>query len=92
MSSIQDIRALEERIYDYVEDYLGGNYNEDDVLAIGRRCGKITLKADAQENIKVGKTTELYPLKDLVRTGDDGNPESDNDKISDIANSWVFIN
>lgn len=92
MSSIQDIHALEERIYDYVEDYIGGRYSEDDVLAIGRRCGKITIKADAQENIKVGKTTELYPFKDLVRSGDDGKPEADNDKISDITNNWLFLN
>ena len=91
MSSIQDIRALEERITEIVDGYLNGDYNEDDVLAIGRRCGKITIKADAKEKIKVGKTTELYPLKDLVRTGDDGNPESDCDKISDIANSWIFL-
>ena len=91
MSSIQDIHALEERIFDIVDGYVKGDYNEDDVLAIGRRCGKITLKADAKENIKVGKTTELYPLKDLVRPGDDGKPEPDNDKVSEIANKWVFI-
>ena len=91
MSSIQDIRALELQITDIVDDYVEQRYNEDDVLAIGRHCGKITVKADAKENIKVGKTTELYPLKDLVRTGDDGKPESDCDKISDIANSWVFL-
>ena len=91
MSSIQDIRALEMRITDIVDDYIQQRYNEDDVLAIGRRCGKITLKADAREQIKVGKTTEIYPLKDLVRPGDDGNPEADNDKISDIANSWLFL-
>ena len=58
MSSIQDIHALEERIYDYVEDHIGGRYNEDDVLAIGRRCSK----------------------------------ETDNDKISDITNNWLFLN
>ena len=91
MASIQDIRALELRITDIVDDYVKKMYNEDDVLAIGRRCGKITIKADAKENIKMGKTTELYPLKDLVRTGDDGTPESDCDKISDIANSWIFL-
>lgn len=91
MSSIQDIRALELQITDIVEDDVEQRYNEDDVLAIGRRCGKITVKADAKKNIKVGKTTELYPLKDLVRTGDDGKPESDCDKISDIANSWIFL-
>ena len=43
------------------------------------------------ENIKVGKTTELYPIKDLVRIGDEGKPESNCDMISDIANSWVFL-
>ena len=91
MSSIQDIRALEMRITDIVDDYIQQRYNGDDVLAIGRRCGKITLKADAREQIKVGKTTEIYPLKDLVRLGDDGNSEADNDKISDIANSWLFL-
>ena len=76
---------------DIVDDYVLQRYNEDDVLAIGRRCGKITLKADAREKIKVGKTTELYPLKDLLRIGDDGKPEADCDKISDIANSWIFL-
>ena len=91
MASIQDIRVLELRITDIVDDYVKQMYNEDDVLAIGRRCGKITVKADARENIKVGKTTELYPLKDLVRTDDSGNSESDNDKISDNANSWIFL-
>ena len=92
MASIQDIRALEVQITDIVDDYVKQMYNEDDFLAIGRRCGKITVKADAKENIKVGKTTELYPLKDLVRIGDEGNTESDYDKISDIANSWEFLN
>ena len=91
MSTIQDIRALEQKIFDIVIDYIKNLYNEDDVLAIGRRCGRLTLKADAKEAIKVGKSTELYPLRDLVRKGDDGKPEPDNDKISDIANSWLFL-
>lgn len=91
MSSIQDIHVLEERITNIVDDYVNQLYREDDVLAVSRRCGKISLKADAKEAIKVGKTTELYPLKDLVRNGDDGETEPDNDKISDIANSWLFL-
>lgn len=91
MATIQDIRALELRMTDIVDDYIQQMYNEDDVLAIGRRCGKITLKADAKEKIKAGKTTEFYSLKDLVRTGDDGKLEPDCDKISDIANSWLFL-
>ena len=91
MSTIQDIRALELRITDIVDDYIQQRYNEDDVLAIGRRCGRLTVSADAKEKIKVGKTTELYPLRDLVRPGENGTPEADGDRISEIANSWIFI-
>ena len=65
--------------------------SEDDVLAISRHAGKLELTADKRESIKVGKDTEIYPLKDLVRTGDDGQPEEDIDKISEIANSWIFL-
>ena len=88
MSNIQDIRALELRITDIVDDYIKQMYNEEDVLAIGRRSGNVTVKADTKEKIKAGKTTELYSLKNLVRTGEDGKSESDCDKISDIADSW----
>lgn len=91
MASIHDIRTLELQITDIVDDYLKEMYNMEDVLAIDYRCGRITVKADAKEKIKVGKTTELYSLKDLVRTADDGKLESDYDKISNIANSWVFL-
>ena len=35
MATIQDIQAFAERIYDIVQDYVDGNYNADDVLAIG---------------------------------------------------------
>ena len=91
MSNIQEIREFEQRIYDIVQDYVDGNYDKDDVLAIGRRCGKITLNADAKAAIKMGKTTEIHTLKDLVRADENGDPEPDIDKISNIANSWLFI-
>jgi hypothetical protein len=91
MSSIQDIHALELRITDIVEDYINELYDEDDVLAIGLRCGKIILNLDARDAIKIGKTTEIYSLRELVRMGDDGKPEPDCDRISDIANSWLFL-
>ncbi|MBR5037100.1 MAG: hypothetical protein IKX65_00025 [Prevotella sp.] len=91
MATIQDTRAFEQRITYIVEDYIQKLYNEDDVLAIGRRCGKITLMADAKEKIKIGNTTELHPLKELVRVGEDGKPEADYDMISEIANNWLFV-
>ena len=91
MATIQDTRALEQRITDIVEDYIQDLYNNDDVLAIGRRCGKITLMADAKEKIKIGNTTELHPLKELVRADEKGKPEPNIDKISDISNQWIKI-
>ena len=91
MATFQDIHALEQCIYDIVDDYIHGMYFDDDVLAIGRRCGKLTVKADARETIKVGKTTELYPLKDMVRKAEEETLEPDIDKILNIASSWIFL-
>lgn len=38
MGRIQDIHVLEERIYDFIDDYIGGKYNKDFVFAIGLHC------------------------------------------------------
>ncbi|MBR1713148.1 MAG: hypothetical protein IJ722_07070 [Alloprevotella sp.] len=91
MSNIQDIRALETRIMDIVEDYIRQVYNEDDVLTISCRQRKTIVEVAAPETDKVGKETEKHPLQELVRMGDDGKPEADFDKISEIANSWLFL-
>ncbi len=91
MSVIQDIHALEQSIYDIVQDYIDGNYNEDDVLAIGRRHSEIFLTADTREAIIARKSTEVYPLKELVREGECVSFEPDGDKISEIVNGWLFL-
>lgn len=90
MSTIQDLRALELQITDIVDEYIDKYYN-DDVLAIDLCEGKITLTADSKDKIKVSESTEIYSLSDLVRLDDNGEQESDCDKISEIANSWIFI-
>ena len=91
MSKIQDIRALEQRICDIVEDYINDQYNEEDFLCISRSCGEIVLIADSKDKISLGKTSELHPLVELVRAADDGTPEADVDKISQIASNWLFL-
>ena len=91
MSTIQDIHALEQSIYDIVQEYINGDYNEGDVLAIDRCHGEITLTADAREAIRARKGTEVYPLKELVRAGERVSLEPDGDKISEIAKSWLFL-
>lgn len=91
MSNIQDLRNLELQITDVVDDYIDEYYNDDDVLAIDVCEGKITLTADSRDKIKVSESTEIYKLRDLVRLNENGEQESDSDKISDIANNWIFI-
>lgn len=89
MSTTPETQALEQRIGKIVQDYIKGKYNADDILSIGIRCGKITMKADAKENIKVGKTTKLYALKPLTVSTDAGTTELNAEKIAEIAQEWV---
>ena len=64
MASIQDIHAFEEKIYDIIQDYIDENYDVDDVLAIGMRCGRINMKVDAKEAIKiVNNTLKVYHFR-----------------------------
>lgn len=91
MATIQDIHALETRIYDIVDDYIKQCYLEDDVLVVSSDRCEIKLEADSMEKVEVPQGAEVYPLKELVRPDENGNPEPDNDKISDIANSWLFL-
>lgn len=89
MSTTPETQALEQRIGKIVQDYIKGKYNADDILSIGIRCGKITMKADAKENFKVGKTTKLYTLKPLTVSTDAGTTELNAEKIAEIAQEWV---
>ena len=63
MGKIQDIHALEQCIYDIVQDYIDDCYTADDVLAISKKGNKIVVTADAREKIVRNSTTEIYPLE-----------------------------
>ena len=92
MASWQDIRALEELIYEQVEEYLR---NQDayttPVLQVYLDKGDMTYKAAAEDKLQGTEDDGIYPMSKLIRMDDDGKPEPDIDKISDIANSWVFL-
>ena len=91
MSTIQQIRAFSDQIFDIVNDYQKGDYNKNDVLAIDNNRGSLSLIADAENKIVKTKTMEVYPLVSLLRDDDNGGFEPDNDKIDEIANSWLFL-
>ena len=92
MAGWQDIRALEERIYDVVDDYL--NYPDGykhPVLKVYLYQDEMQYKAELDDNLDGSEDEGIYSITDLIRIGEDGKPEPNVDKISDIANSWIFI-
>ena len=91
MSSIQDICALSNKIFNYVEAYQKGDYADDDVIAISSTHGRVMVEADSSDYVTKFKNTEMYPFSSLVRDDENGGLEPDVDKIDDIANSWLFL-
>ena len=92
MASWQDIRALEERIYEQVEDFLNNKeaYTKP-VLQVYLDETDMTHKAIADNNLQGSIDDGIYPMQKLIRIGDNGELEPDIDTISDIANSWIFL-
>lgn len=92
MANWQDIKALEERIYEQVEEFLN---NQEayavPVLHIYLDCDDMTYKAAAEDELQGSTDEGIYPMPELIRTDDEGKPEPDIDKISDVANSWIFL-
>lgn len=92
MASWQDIKALEERIYDVVDEYLGNaEAYQNASLRVWLDEDDMTYKAEVDNNLSGTEDDGVYAIAGLLRDGDDGK-EPDIDRISDIANSWMFLN
>ena len=91
MANWQDIRALEERIYDVVQEYLDNSdaYTQP-VLHVYLDQDDMLHKAEVDDNLTGSEDDGIYPIATLLRKGEDG-VEPDVDRISDIANSWIFL-
>lgn len=91
MATIQDIRALELKIYEAVEEYLDtpDAYNKP-VLHVYLDNDEMVHRAEIDENLPVSDDDGVYAVESVIREGDEGK-EPDVDAISDIANSWVFL-
>ena len=89
MASWQDIRELEEKIYCVVEDYL--KYPEGYIKPVLRvYLEEVEYKAELEDNLEGTEDDGIYIISDLIRE-EEGTLEPDVDKISDIANSWLFL-
>ncbi len=91
MATIQDIRALELNICEVVEEYLDTpDAYDNPKLHVYLDNDRMEYRAELDEDISGSEDDGVYPIKELVREGEDG-PEVDNDRASDIANSWIFL-
>lgn len=85
---IQDIRALETRISDAIEEYVKNPEDYDNpVLRVRPDEDGSEYMAEIDESGEVGEGEEVFPVGDIVSS--DG--EIDYDRISDIANSLIFV-
>lgn len=91
MANWQDIRALEERIYDAVQEYLNNpDAYTQPMLHVYLDQDDMLHKAEIDDNLAGTEDDGIYPIATLLRQGEDG-VEPDVDRISDIANSWIFL-
>lgn len=91
MATIQDIRALELRIYEAVEEYLSApNAYDNPVLHVYLDKDQMEYHAEIAENMTGSEDDGVYSVESVVREGNEG-LEPDNDRASDIANSWIFL-
>ena len=91
MATIQDIRALELNICEAVEEYLDTpDAYDNPKLHVYLDKDLMEYRAEVDEGHAVDEDNGYYDIAGLVRDGDEG-PEPDNDRASDIANSWIFL-
>lgn len=93
MASWQDIRELEVRIYEVVDEYIHNAEAYQNPVLIVSQCDDREQYAVEVDDMAEGANSDdgTYPMSELVRTDDTGLLEPDVDKISDIANSWLFL-
>jgi len=91
MASWQDIRVLEERIYDAVQEYLDNSEAyQNAVLHVFLNQDNMAHNAEIDENLTINEDEGVYDINSVIREGDK-DKEPDIDRISDIANSWIFL-
>ena len=90
MARIQNIKQFEELICDIVDEYLQEmDCYDQPVLAIWREDGEHQVIIDEPSNIPLSDDMEQYELDDLI-SQTDAAPQLNLDRISAIANEWIF--
>lgn len=91
MANWQDVRALEERIYDAVDEYLANSEAYQNAgLHVWLDNDRMEYCAEVDDDLVGSEDDGVYAIAGVLRKGDEG-LEPDIDRISDIANSWIFL-
>jgi len=91
MANWQDIKELEDRIYDAVQEYLNNSEAyHNAVLHVFLNRDSMVHNVEIDKNLPINWKDGVYPVESVIRDGDEGK-EPDIDRISDIANSWIFL-
>lgn len=92
MSAIQEIRAFANRIDEAVNEYLRYPEGYDNpVLHVYLDKEIMQYRAEIAENLQGTEDDGIYPIASVIRKDDNGQDESDCDRIDEIANSWIFL-
>lgn len=91
MARIQDIKQFEELICATVDEYLQEmDCYDQPVLAIWREDGKHQVIIDEPSNLPLSDDMEQYPIEEVILNEVDSMTPN-YDRISAIANEWVFL-
>ena len=72
MATIQDIQALEVRIYEAVEEYLDApDAYDNPVLHIYLDKDRMEYRAEIAENMTGGEDDGIYDIESIIREGDE---------------------
>lgn len=92
MAKWTDIRDLEERIADAVQEYIDNEEGYDNPKLRVYLCDDdMEYHATMEDSIEGTEDDGVYDVNKLIRIGEDGELETDIDAISDVANEWVFL-
>ena len=89
MDSIHDITALDNHIWEVVQEYIENqdNYPSDVVLAIDND----TLEVYIESPKNIATSAKQYQLAELIRQDEKGCPEPDCDATNNIACKYFFV-
>ena len=91
MARIQDIKQFEELICATVDEYLQEmDCYDHPVLAIWREDGEHQVIIDEPSNLPLSDDMEQYPIEEVILNEVDSMTPN-YDRISAIANEWVFL-